>query len=250
MQRVIALLVLMIVIIPVPASCGDGVQSARSITVYYLEFPPYYYTGHDRQPEGFLLERARQIFLAADIQPTFEPLPAKRIMNRIKMETPCASIGWFKTPKRENYARFSKGIYKNEPLQILYLKKNSLKFDEQTTSAEIFGDSHLTVGLLDGYSYGAVVDARIAIRKPKQVRVVGGFPQLLRMLLAERFSYCIVAPEEIDMLIGSNNLDPALFEHKRLDDMPAGNVRHLMFSSGVPPEIVDQVNSAIDSLTE
>lgn len=230
---------------PVLAFAAGGEKYQVPLKVYYLEFPPYYYTNSDFKPDGFLLKQADTIFRQAGIEPEYESLPAKRILQEMRTLRSAASIGWFKTPQRERFASFSIGLYQNKPLQVMFLKANELLFHNKETLAELLKDDSLTLGLVEGYSYGHEVDGLIEKEAPQTQLVVGGYPQLVRLLAAGQFTYIVVAPEEVDMLIGKNRLAPELLECKKLKDMPAGNVRHLIFSKGVPDDIVNRVNRAV-----
>jgi len=247
MRSLVSLVVLLIVFPVLSFGAGEGVDTP-SLTVYYLEFPPYYYTNSDGVPDGFLLKKTTEILRRVGFAPSYQSMPAKRILQSMRTETPLCSIGWFKTLKREKFAKFSRQIYKNEPLEILYLKKNDKAFIGVQTFAQLMENRSITLGLLDGYSLGSVVDHLIEKGNAQSDVVVGGYPQLVRMLAIERFSYIIVAPEEIDVLIEKNHLRRDLFACKKLVDIPAGNSRFLMFSRGVSKEIVIRVNRAIESM--
>ena len=227
---------------------GAGQEERVVLKVYYLEFPPYYYTDSEGQPGGFLLEKTAAVLDRAGIDAVYETMPAKRILQEMRSPEPICSIGWFKTPQRELFAKFSRAIYQNKPLKIMYLEKNASLFAEAQSLAQVLSDDSLVLGVLGGYSFGAEVDALIEKHGPPVQVVVGGYPQLVRMLAAERFTYMLVAPEEMDVLIERNGLVPGLFESKRLADIPVGNTRHLMFSRGVPSHLVDRVDQAIEHL--
>lgn len=230
------------------ACAEEGGDESFPLTVYYIEFPPYYYTDSNDEPAGFLLKKADAVFRAAGIDPLYKSMPAKRVLHEVKGQKDVASIGWFKNPEREKFARFSLPIYRNMPLEIMYLRANELRFRDKFTFEELMGDKSLEVGLLEGYSYGEVVDGFLATSKPRTRYVVGEYPQLVRMLSAGRFDYIFVAPEEATSLINSAGIKPELFMRKRLRDFPPGNVRYLMFSRNVPPSRMELVNKAILSL--
>lgn len=244
MNKVLIILVLLILPVTVHAAGGGKVR----LKVLYLEFPPYYFTNIDRKPDGFLLKEADAILRAADIIPVYEAMPAKRILQNMRTLEPAVSIGWFKTPEREKYAKFSLPIYQNRPLQVVFLAKNKHLFASKENLNQILRDERGSIGLLGGYSYGTIVDHKIREANPPQQLVTGGYPQLMRMLAAERFTYLLVAPEEVDILIKKNHLAVELFSRMNLNDIPSGNERYLMFSKGVSSEVVLKVNRAIEDM--
>lgn len=218
------------------------------LRVLYLEFPPYYYTNSSGEPEGFLLKKADELFRSVGFEPTYTSMPARRILLEMRGLNPACSIGWFKTPEREKYAKFSKPFYRNRPLQALFLRDNAMLFHGKDTLLELMMDNNLVLGKLNGYSFGPVVDHLVKEIEPKSQVVVGGHPQLIRLLAEGRFSYILVAPEEIGTLIEKNHLSPEFFESKMLTDIPAGNLRHLMFSRGMTEDVVIQLNRVIESV--
>lgn len=219
-----------------------------ALEVLYLEFPPYYYTNKRGAPDGFLLNKTRAILRDAGVEGQFKSVPAKRIMQEIRHGGGVVSIGWFKTSQREQFARFSLPIYSNLPLQILFLKKNRQLFEDMGTLDALMRSQELLLGCLDGYSYGAAVDERLKQGKPRIQEVVGGFPQLVRMLAAERFSYILIAPEEANALIEGNGLSPTSFQTQKLNDIPEGNQRYLMFSMDVPVDVIESINKVIGAM--
>lgn len=232
----------------IPALAAEADSDPYELRVYYLEFPPYYYTNIHREPDGFLLKLADRIFVEAGVTPLWAPMPAKRILHELHANTPVASVGWFKTPEREGFAYFSLPVYQNKPLEILYLSRGETNFSAKESLDDVLGDKTLELGVLDGYSYGAFVDARIAQGNPRMRHVVGEYGQLVGMLGIGRFDYIFIAPEEVERLVRESNLDPGFFRHKSLMGIPAGNFRYLMFSQGVPESIRTRVDQAISRL--
>lgn len=173
MRYLMVLVLLAVLMLPASAGAEEGRLPLRSIKVYYLEFPPYYFTYENRSPGGFLLEKARRVFLRAGIEPEFESRPAKRILQQMDSQSPCASIGWFITPEREEYAVFSQGIYQNQPLQVVYNKEDEVLFEDKKTLSALLEDKTLVLGSLDGYSYGKSVDEAIALHRPFRQVIVG-----------------------------------------------------------------------------
>ena len=231
----------------VPAGAADTREPFHMV-VEYLEFPPYYYTNSSLKPDGFLLQLAAEAFKQAGVQVTYESLPAGQILNNMHSDRAICSIGWFRTPEREAFARFSRRIYKNRPVEVVFLNKNSSLFRKHTTLAGLVRDKSLTLGRAKGYSQGEVVDGIIARGNPPVKIVNGSFADLFRMLADDGLSYFIVASEYIDYQIRQNHLNAALFEHKKMTDIPEGNSRHLMYSRGVPDSVIRRIDKALDNI--
>jgi len=230
-----------------PLFCAAG-EIRKVLTVYYLEFPPYYFTNSRGEPDGFLFKKVDAVFHLADILPVYESMPAKRILQVMHGTEQVASLGWFKTPSRMHYAKFSNPIYENRPLEALSLSKNTRFFSGVTSLADLLNKEEMVLGRLDGYSYGFHVDSLIQENVSTVTNVVGSFGQLLRMLVAERFTYMLVAPEEKDVLVQQEQFSTDLFLSVSLDDIPMGNLRYVMFSLAVPDEVVTRFNMALETL--
>jgi len=220
----------------------DGPVGLR---VQYIEFPPYYFSDSGGRPDGFLLHLALRAFERAGVKVTCESLPAKRVLSNLHSDVPIASPGWFKTPEREAFVRFSRPIYQNRKLVALYLAKDAPKFEGLDSLAALLRADRLRIGLVEGYSLGQVADTIIADAAPDVVPVVGGYSRLLRMLAEERFSYMLMSPEEIDPLIRKNHLNPAIFATRPLSDVPAGNKRYILYSKGVSEKLIRRIDKAL-----
>ena len=194
-----------------------------------------------------MLFRSDELFRHAGIAPNYISVPAKQILMEMHGLNPICSIGWFRTPGREKYAKFSRIFYQNRPLQALFIKDNKAYFYGKDALRELIDDRTLILGKLEGYSFGPVVDHLLKEEDAKTRIVVGGHPQLIRLLAEGRFSYVLVAPEEIDTLIEKNHFSPAFFYRKELVDIPAGNTRYLMFSRGMADEVIVRLNQAIEN---
>jgi len=220
------------------------------IKVAYLERPPYYWTDNGH-PRGFLLELTKKIFALAGITASYAPVPPNRILAELREnKAPTCSIGWFKNPERESYAKFSLPIYRDKPLVILTTKDRAGNFRVHDSLEDVFRDSSLVLAQVASFSLGETVD-----RLQKQILVrnltVSSSQSVLPRLIQEgRASYMLVAPEEVPTLLRSANVDPELFVQLTIQDIPAGNLRHLIFSANVTEEALRKVNAAIRVLTD
>lgn len=220
------------------------------IKVAYLERPPYYWTDNGR-PRGFLLELTRKVFDLAGIRAAYAPVPPNRIIADLRENSrPVCSIGWFKTPERESYATFSLPIYRDRPLVILTSRDRAAAFRSHDRLEEVFADPSLVLARVASFSFGQRVDSMLEEHPARSLTVSSTQSVLPLLILEGRVSYMLVAPEEIDTLLHSAGVDPALFVQLRMHDIPAGNLRHLVFNRGVPDEVMRKVNAAIRVLTD
>lgn len=215
------------------------------LTVYYIHRPPYYVKDAAGQAGGFLVEITRQVLIEAQIPFHFEEMPPKRILSRLRERRRACSPGWFKTPDRERVARFSQSIYRNLPLCMIINRQLALRFEEAPKMARILS-SGLTLGVMDGFSYGPWTDAHIADFRPKVYRLTGRQGNLLKMVLRNRVDYMFMAIEEAAHVFAHNDRAAAMGRIVRIADAPEGNQRHIMFSLGVDEQTVEKIDSAIE----
>jgi len=215
------------------------------LTISYLNRPPYYYE-EDHKASGFLIELQKKILQDAGIEAEFKVRPPKRIMLEIKNpKNHYCSVGWFKKPDRERFAKFTLPIYQNEPVVVLTTKQNKHLFSRHTSLKEVFLDNTLTFGGMESFSYGATIDQMIRDLSPRRYKAFYEQQQLIVMLLRQRISYMLIAPEEIETLIRSAKLSPSHFTSIQMSDIPLGNKRYLMCSQGVSDELINKINRSI-----
>ena len=218
------------------------------LTVSYLERPPYYYTENGKAA-GFLVELTRKIFQDAGVDVAFRSLPPKRIMGEIKRkDNHHCTIGWFKNPVRETFAKFSLPIYQNRPLVLLVKKENKRQLIRHPALKNVFSEKTLVMGRVSTFSYGSFIDGMIEDNSPEIFEVKAKQSQLIKLISAGRITYMLIAPEEIQSLIRSADLDPDGFVSVSFPDIPAGNQRYLMFSKGVEDRVLEKVNMAITEI--
>jgi len=227
----------------------DGAfASSEPLRVSYLNRPPYYYT-EQGEAKGFLVDLTRQILVEAHIDATFVELPPNRILVEIQEgKLPNCSIGWFKTQEREAFASFSLPIYQNKPIVILTRRQNQQLFAAYTTLKQVFADQSLLFGTMDAFSYGEYIDQLRKELSPRVHSIAANPKSLILMLFNDRLTYLLNAPEEIETVIRSANLDPNDFVAIPMSDIPVGNKRHLMCSNTVSEEVMNRINQAISAI--
>lgn len=222
---------------------------AKTLRVEYIEYPPYYFTCEGR-PSGLLLDLTEKVMKKAGVNCKYISMPSKRILYRIRNGHQIASIGWFKTAARENFAKFSIPIYQNKPIGILFRKKDERKFKDYNTLRDILQKTSLKVGLISGHSEGKYIDSLISGSPANTSYISGKQEQLVKMLKAGRFDFCLLAPEEVRMIIEKCGCIPDRYIFRSLDDIPVGNKRYLMFSKNVSDETIGRINKAINEVRE
>ena len=240
------LLLLALLLLPLTAAA----QEPSSLKVSYLERPPYYWT-ENGQPKGFLLELTKRILEEAGVPATYVPLPPNRILEELRQnQSPTCSIGWVKNPERETFANFSLPIYRGTPMVVLTTRALAEKIAQHDTLADIFWDKSLVMARMASFSYGSYVDNLLQSIPVRSVIIPTTNDVLPKLLLSQRASYMLVAPEEIPNLLRSAQVDASEFVALHIKDIPSGTPRYLIFSKNVPQSMIEDINAAITTLTD
>ena len=227
----------------IPCLLSPALATAQ-IALHYNERPPYL-VGKDGQLTGLTGSPAVAAFKAAGIAFTLHFTPTARQLAMIKDNagTDCG-IGWFKNEEREGFAKFTKPIYQDRPQIALTTAKNSKVKDGETVES-ILGNKNLTLLVKQGYSYGKTLDALIAKLQPVQHAVAVENVLMLKIILAERADYMLIAPEEVDGLIAASDVSSAEIRKASFSNAPNGENRYILCSKNVPDETISKLNSVI-----
>ncbi|WMW65968.1 ABC transporter substrate-binding protein [Nitratidesulfovibrio liaohensis] len=229
---------------------GDAYPApVDQLSVCYIEHPPYYFT-EDGQPKGILVAKVKAVLEAARIRHEFKPMPAKRALERVERDPTAISIGWFRTEERERRFIFSRPIYTNRPPELLVLSSRVAEFRNHRTFAGLMKDAFFRLGTIVGHSEGEYCDAIIATHAGDVYHLAGTRVQLVKMLRSYRIDGVLVPPEEVDALTEAAGIPRDEMTTIKLDDIPAGNARHIIFNKNTNPGVIATINAVIQSLED
>ncbi len=219
---------------------------AEAMTISYFERPPYYYTAKNGQPEGFLLNKVVGIMEQAGIEARFLSLTPNQILYVVRHAvSPHCSIGWFKNSQREEFAKFSRPIYQDKPIELLIRKSGLARIGKEHTLAAIFNNNSLIFARNIHYSYGEYIDGLLGEKEPNSSLTVKGQAGLMQAVAADDKKYILVPPEEAMSLIKRAGYQQEDFALVPLTDIPVGNKRYLMCSQSVSDELLERIDQAI-----
>ena len=212
----------------------------------FRDKPPYSYL-REGKPTGFLFERAARIMKAAGIPVRWREMPPKRIFRELQANTRrVCSFGWYRTAQRERFARYSRAIHRDRPHRILAGPHAIDRIRRHQSLASLMADASLTLGVVDGVSYGDDLDARIAgfpgdIDKSLQSPIA-----VARKVALQRADFMFIDHDDYDYLIGTDQD----FKAQGLTvlsyaGMPPGLERHILCSRKVGTEEISRIDSAI-----
>jgi len=232
--------ILLILLTALPVRC-------EPIEFYYPERPPYSYT-QDGKATGVLIELSRSVLSRAGIEATFTEMPAPRIFAELQRDdVQCCIVGALKVPGREAYGVFSRPIFEDMPLVALFLVKNRTLIAGKHSFEELATSSSLKLGLNASWSYGEHVDSVIK-KHNVQVMLIPSPTQQGLMLATERFQYTLVRESEVDEIVKLSGRQRKDFLTMPLSDLRERRERFILCGKGVPDEVIEKINAAIEAV--
>ncbi|WP_166454624.1 substrate-binding periplasmic protein [Duganella rivi] len=223
---------------------GALIAAEPQLTVAWRDKPPYHYLDNG-VPTGFLLTRARAIFDSAGLNARFVSEPQKRIWANFKHgATNYCSISWYRLPEREAVAQFSQPFHEDLPHTILIAPRAAARVKAHTSLNSLLADPALTLGVVEGVSYGPVLDAKIKTSSNTVMSRTVETTQMMRMLTVGRASYIFVDREDWEYFQQKEKPGQSIL-HYDMPDMPPGLKRHIVCSRDVPQATMNKLNQAI-----
>lgn len=225
----------------------QAAEQCRSITLHYAVRPPYV-VEHNGQVIGLTATIAEQAFIAEGIKFRWQATPFKRQWKLIEDNQGCdCGLGWFKTADREQIARYTLPIYRDNP-QVVLAKANNTAIQPGITVPELLNNRRLVLQVKVGYSYGPWLDQQIRQLQPTIDATSGESELMLQKLYAERADYFFIAPEEATALIARSGYAANDFKQISMANMPPGEFRYIPCSLKVPTEVIERLNAQISQL--
>ncbi len=227
-------------------AAATSASAANVITVAWRDKPPYHYR-ENGVAQGFLLQRTREIFAAAGIEARFVDEPLKRIWSNFQHgATNYCSISWYRLPEREAVAQYSYPIHIDPPHVILVAPDAVAQVKAHATLASLLEDQRLTLGVVDGVSYGPEIDALIQRSRNQVMRRTVDTTLMMRMLSVGRASFMFADRQDWEFFRQREKWARPPVRND-FPDMPPGLKRHIVCSKDVSPALMDRLNQAISA---
>ncbi|WP_428567835.1 MAG: substrate-binding periplasmic protein [Solidesulfovibrio sp. DCME] len=206
--------------------------------------PPYYRLRNGQPAGGFLLDLSLAVLDHSAIPYVVRELPAARVTATFANEVVNAcGTGWFRTPEREGFARFSTPLYQDRPL-VAAVNASAGACPESTTLARLL-DEKKHWGLRGGFSYGPAIDARLAALPDDRIHRFNDAAAMLALVARGRLDAMLIEPEELAWLVGRHPEYAGTVCALALEDAPPGNGRHIMCDASVSPDTMARIDAAI-----
>ena len=224
---------------------GRSAAADDMLTLYFHERAPYSARDADGKVHGITADIATAAMAKAGIPYHWEELPSARQIEVIRRnERPACGLGWFKRPEREFFAKFSAPIYRDLPT-IVVARADDTRFTGKPTIDALFADKSLTLLTKTGYSYGAVIDAKIIAEGPNARADSSDNQIMLGMVSKARVDYMMMAEEEARDLLSHPDFSQAGLTIYHLANPPPGEYRYLLCSKSVSDGLLARINRAI-----
>jgi uncharacterized protein (TIGR02285 family) len=226
---------------------AGAAMATDTLTVSWREKAPYHYTDNGVE-KGFLLERGKLVFARAGVPAQFVEEPTKRIWSNFQSgKRMYCSLGRYRLPERDLLAQYSEPIHFDPPQAVLAAPGALERVRSHRTLASLMNDASLSVGTIDGVSYGPRIDELIHTMRGEVVRRTVDSGSLIRMVAVGRVSFTFADRYGWEY---QREHEPALAVVTAVEfaDAPAGLARYIMCSKDVPASIMRKLNRAIESI--
>ena len=218
-----------------------------AIVVHFHQRRPFYMSDGDKV-HGLVIDPIALAFKTADIPHVWQETPARRQLDIIERnEDESCAAGWFKTPEREAYARYTLPIYRDKPF-VAVARADNQYLGETETLDRVLRERRLQLLVKEGYSYGRFIDERLKACDPRRITTTAENQNILKMIENYRADYSFMTEEEAQDLLLSPEVNAFHFKLVRFSDMPAGGKRYIICSRKVGREIIARLDAAIRAL--
>ncbi|HBG18816.1 MAG TPA: hypothetical protein DDY32_05945 [Desulfobulbaceae bacterium] len=218
-----------------------------AIIVHFHQRRPFYMSDGDKV-YGLVVDPIALAFKTAGIPHVWQETPARRQLDIIERnEDESCAAGWFKTPEREAYAKYTLPIYQDKPFVAVARADNEYLAEAETLD-RVLQERRLQLLVKEGYSYGHFIDEKLKAFDPRRITTTAENQNILKMIENYRADYSFMTEEEAQDLLTSPEAKAGTFRIVRFFDMPAGGKRYIICSRKVGREIIDRLNAAILTL--
>ena len=231
-------------LLPLTAMFCVSASAGQVIEMQVVDLPPYLIAAPDGHFGGIVVDAATRAFERAGIAVKLTDIPALRQLERLKAnrEALC-SVGWYKTPERETFARFSDPITRDERWAALVAPK--WKLPPQMTVDALLAEPDLTLLLKQGFSNGEYLDKKLPAARSHRVTTTSEMSGIFKMIEAGHGDVFFAPRDEIRYFEDAGLFDAQKVSIVTFTDLPLGQQRYLMCSKRVGNDILARFNAAL-----
>lgn len=215
------------------------------VRLLYYERKPFNYSDESGKVIGLTAETASKVFTAAGIPFNWEVRSANAILDALKRDTaPVCTPGWYLSAERATYARFTVPIYRDKA--VVGLANKAFQYKEGTTAKDLLARPDVRLMVKQHFVNGAYLDDIIAKMPITQVITVSGeVSEIVRLIYLKRSDLFIMTQEEVELYVNKAELNITDFNVLKFPDIPSVEMRYILCSKQVSPDIIEALNAAI-----
>ncbi len=215
----------------------------NTLVIGFNNKPPLFYW-ENHEPKGVIVSYAKQILERSGVAYQFEEIPFLRTIAYLKQAKPnFAALGYNKTPERDEFSIFSKPIYRDSTAMLVVRAGDANRFRTYHSFDALIDSGEFTFGGKEGNAYP--IDEQLKRLGKNDRRFQVEPPMLAQLLLADRFDFMILFPEELEPALQESRISRASIEVLHFTDMPPGRLRYFLFSKATDPKIINRINKSI-----
>jgi polar amino acid transport system substrate-binding protein len=239
MFRAIAGSILFLLLVPTSG------RAESPLLLQIVELPPYMIIESPTSVSGLVIAPVLAALKKGGIAFQWQIVPAVRQLVRIKnnQERVC-SLGWYKTPNREKFAKYSRPIVKDSG--YAGFANNQYRPGDGVALDVVLNDPAIKVLIKIGFVHSEYLDARLANMKAHREFTYADMPLIFKMVAAGRAQITFAPLAEIRYyeslgVVGKDDFHVMMFK-----EMPSSGVyRYMMCSLKVEDELINKFNEAL-----
>ena len=221
-------------------------ENSKELIVYYFHRPPLYIRTENATPSGFICEIVDLVLQKSGLKYHWQEVPATRVEPLFRERVYALAVGWYYKRERDEWAQYTRPIYTDGPM-VAIVNKVKTSFPKSVTIQSMLSSSY-KLGVINGFSYGTVLDAAIEKYQPQKSVISGTQESLLAMIATGRLDYMFLSLEEAVFLRRLNNDALQNTSIITLQDALPGLERYIIASKAVPGFVIDIINKAISEI--
>ena len=223
--------------------CAPCPAQDETLIIGFNNKPPLFYW-ENHEPKGIIVNSAKRILDQSGVPYRFEEIPFLRSIAYLKQAKPnFAALGFNKTAEREEFTIFSKPVYRDSKAELLIRASDVNRFSAYKSFDALIDSGVFTFGGKEGNAYP--IDEQLKRLGKNDRRFQVDPPILAQLLVAGRFDFMVLFPEELEPAMRDSNINRASIEIVHFDDMPPGQLRYILFSKATDPAMIRKINKAI-----
>lgn len=237
--------------------CAAQPNHLPMLNLIYLHRPPLSFTDEEQQASGILPDMMIKAASQANIKTNFIfDGHWVSILSILKRPASTCVIGAYYTEERAEHYRYSQPLFQESTYVVVTRNELASELTAFSSVKDLIGSSY-TMGMQQAYSYGPYIDELVQHLQPKIVSVKSGNQpdtdnesgrHIFDLIARKRMDYYFSGQAEYKWMRNHRQDLASSLTALKFNDLDEGQMRYLMCSTGIHPELLSQLNQSIDQL--